>query len=116
MASYPDNIRTCLKKYADFSDLADRAEFWHWTLTVWGICIVLASFLGDPELAPPSAWEPVLRIFQLLTLLPTFAVATRRLRDAGLRPYTLLWLLLPFIGWLVLFSSLVAGTTTEDKQ
>lgn len=116
MSSYPDNIRTCLSKYADFRGRADRAEFWHWTLTVWGVCIVLASFLGDPELAPPSVWEPVLRIFQLFTLLPTFAVATRRLRDAGLSPLTLLWLLLPLIGWLILFGCLVAASKQEATQ
>ena len=95
-------IRTCLQHYADFRGRAPLSEFWYWLLMVWGVCIVLLTLMGDPELNPDSIWEYWLRVFQLATLLPTLAVTVRRLRDAGSSIWHLLWVFFPIIGWRVL--------------
>ena len=34
MMTFPDAVKTCLRKYGDFSGRATRAEYWWWVLAV----------------------------------------------------------------------------------
>jgi uncharacterized membrane protein YhaH (DUF805 family) len=48
-------------------------------------------------------WIPFVNIvWYLITFLPYIFAQLRRLRDAGYSGYSLLWWLLPFVGWAVL--------------
>jgi uncharacterized membrane protein YhaH (DUF805 family) len=102
-------IQTVFSKYAGFEGRAGRAEFWWWilfttlvsaglnTLSVAMTPLVDMPYLhltSQPASGLAGAWS-------LAVLLPTLAVAVRRLRDAGYRWTSLLWLLLPLAGLIV---------------
>lgn len=84
-------IERCFKKYAEFNGRARRAEFWWWVLFVfilsWGGQIISQSF-GT--------------LVSLLTLLPSLAVAARRLHDTGRSGWWQLIGFIPIVGWLVM--------------
>ena len=102
-------VRTCITKYAAFDGRASRPEFWWWVLFWWlvsaatgivdsaiGMTINLVWWGNDTE------FDLFQSIAQLIMLLPSAAVATRRFRDAGRSYWNFLWLLLPVVGWVVL--------------
>jgi uncharacterized membrane protein YhaH (DUF805 family) len=84
-------VKTCLNKYADFKGRAARPEFWWFALATFVVSAVLNQVI--PMLGA---------LFSLAVLLPSLAVAARRLHDIGKSGWFLLLLLIPVIGWLVL--------------
>lgn len=92
-----DAITTCFRKYADFSGRAPRPEFW-WFVAFQVIAFLVAGTLDVvlfPDIAraePPTVY-PLSEVAGLALLLPTFAVAARRLHDTGTRSETALILL-----------------------
>ena len=52
--------------------------------------------------AADSEFDLFQSIAQLIMLLPSIAVGTRRFRDAGKSYWNFLWVLLPVVGWIVL--------------
>ncbi|HWI30390.1 MAG TPA: DUF805 domain-containing protein [Microbacterium sp.] len=91
-----DAIRVVFQKYATFEGRATRSEFWYWYLFV--SIVVIGSVL--------ISWIPLLGallvvgivLFALAVLIPNYAVAVRRLRDAGYHWAFLLLALVPFGG------------------
>lgn len=77
-------ISTCMvKKYADFSGRASRSEFWFFTLFLF-----LAGFVSaiiDMMILNfhPDDIGPINLIVTVITLIPTIAVAARRLHDVN---------------------------------
>jgi uncharacterized membrane protein YhaH (DUF805 family) len=87
--TFTDSIKTCFTKYADFNGCASRSEFWWWSLFLFLASFVLSMFsatLGG--------------IFSLATLLPSIAVAARRLHDTDRSGWLQLIALIPLIGWI----------------
>jgi uncharacterized membrane protein YhaH (DUF805 family) len=100
--SFGDAIATVFRKYAEFTGRASRSEFW------W---FALFSFLVSSALGALNVWttEGVISIgsslaslWSIAVLVPSLAVAVRRLRDAGHAWTELFWLLLPIAGLIVL--------------
>ncbi len=89
--SFPQAIRVCLTKYAEFDGFATRAEFWWFALFV---VLVVGAFSYLSE-----AWGSIAMI---ALLLPFLAVGARRLREAGQNPWWLLFLLVPVGGIIIL--------------
>ncbi len=90
------NYVTVLKKYVEFSGRATRSEFW-WFVLANCIVSILIGFIGG------LIGTDVLSIlYGLAVLLPSLAVAVRRLRDAGFNPWLLLIGLIPLVGAIVL--------------
>ena len=85
------SIRTCLTKYAQFTGLASRAEFWWFTLFVVLVAGALA-YLSQP-------WS---NVFLVAMLLPFFAAGARRLHDIGKSAWWLLFVLVPAGGIILL--------------
>jgi uncharacterized membrane protein YhaH (DUF805 family) len=83
-------ISTCLSKYANFNGRASRPEFW-WFFLFQILVTIAAGMIGDV----------VSGLAGLALLLPSIAVATRRLHDVGRSGW---WQLLSLtgIGFLVL--------------
>ncbi len=118
--SFGNAVRTCFRKYVDFSGRAGRSEFWWFVLfvTLVGIVVwVLDNLLGltytsvdstyvisgvdYSQYATSFGW--LYTIWALATLLPTLAVGARRLHDRSASGW---WQVLLFcctgIGFLVL--------------
>lgn len=86
-----ESIRVCFTKYAEFSGKAQRPEFWWFTLFI----TLVGAALGYLS-------EAFVGIFTIATLLPFLAVGARRLNDVGKSTWSLLYLLLPVAGIIVL--------------
>lgn len=85
-------VKTCFRKYVDFSGRAARPEFW-WFFLFQVIALVLARIIGGGVLYG---------IVALALLLPGLAVGARRLHDIDKSGWFLLLGLIPLIGALVL--------------
>lgn len=95
-----------LKNYVGFSGRARRQEYWMFALFSFVISIALSivdNILGTSILGP---------IYSLAVLLPTLAVAFRRLHDTGRSAWWLLLGLIPLIGFIVL----IVFAATEGEQ
>lgn len=87
----------CLRNYLTFSGRARRKEYWMFTLfgTIFGI--VFAIIDGVLDSYPLFSF-----FFGLAILLPSIAVAVRRLHDTGKSGAWYLISLIPFVGGIVL--------------
>lgn len=87
--------------YADFEGRARRSEYWYYTLfnaiIMYGLFGMM--FLGDGMIFMYF----IAIIYALATLVPTLAVAVRRLHDVGKSGWFILIGLIPLIGgiWLL---------------
>ncbi len=92
-----------LRKYATFSGRARRKEYWHYVLFYVLIYVALlivdavtGTFSMESELGFFSG------VFALGTLLPSMAVAVRRLHDTDRSGWWLLLGVIPLVGAVVL--------------
>ena len=94
-----DAIATALRRFAEFRGRASRPELWWWMLfTALGTAVLSAIPFDEAR----ASGSPYVAIWSLVVLLPTLAVAVRRLRDAGRGWRHLFWILLPAAGPIVL--------------
>lgn len=82
------------KHYLDFGGRATRTQFWLFVLFNFIITVIL-GFFGETG-------HTVSMVYSLAVLLPSLAIAARRLRDGGFTPWLLFLLLLPILGPLAL--------------
>lgn len=97
-------VTICMKKYADFSGRASRSEYWWFALFIIAGGALL-SMLNDK----------VGFAFYLVTLLPSIAVATRRLHDRDRSGWFQLVMLIPIIGIFILIYFLVQEGTGPNQ-
>jgi uncharacterized membrane protein YhaH (DUF805 family) len=100
--SFGTAISTVFGKYADFSGRASRPEFWWFIL----FAALVSTALGQLNFVTPDGVVAIgtslASVWAVATLVPTLAVAVRRLRDGGRRWTELLWLLVPIAGLIVI--------------
>lgn len=84
--------------YIDFAGRATRTQFWLFALFNFIVYIVL--YILASKVA--SFFSILLTIYSLALLLPSLAIAARRLHDIGRSAWWLLLLLVPVIGPIVL--------------
>lgn len=106
--SFADAVRRGFRRYVTFDGRASRAEFWYWYLFVVGVLLVLvvpSAAIGSATASPDGSVGPVFVVgfvaaglFYAAVLLPTIAVACRRLHDAG---FSGLYLLLGLVTGLI---------------
>lgn len=88
----------CLKlHYADFNGRARRSEFWYFVLCNAIVSAVLSLIFGLIKL------PFVAGLYSLAVLVPSLAVAVRRMHDIGKSGWFLLVSLIPLVGviWLI---------------
>ena len=96
-----NSIEQTLSKYFLFSGRSGRREFWTWVLmmlviSVTVICtLAVLAFILDHaySMVLSSLYKSILMslgLFWLAMFFPTLTVSARRLRDAGICPWTLL--------------------------
>lgn len=106
-----------LLKYAQFGGRARRKEYWYFTLfniifsfTLGFIDGLVGSF--DPEIGIGLLGG----IYSLAVLIPSIAVAFRRLHDTGRSGWWLLIGFIPLIGAIVLLIFMVSDSSEEENQ
>ena len=103
MVGFGEAVSRGFRKYFTFSGRATRAETWWWVLFTFlaGIVLVVVDTLtgtmgmfGDSGLLGG--------LFELATLVPSLALAARRLHDINRTAWWLLLLFVLVVGWIVL--------------
>ena len=87
-------LRLFFTRYVDFKGRSRRSEFWWATLVTGVIGAILGTLFAKAQI--------VSYIWSLAILLPTVAVAIRRLHDVGKSWVWYLWNLLPVVGQIIL--------------
>ncbi len=125
-------IQTCFRKYADFTGRASRPEYWWFilftalvsaALGIVGSVTALGSFgplgmynmMGGRYGGGYSGYgtSTLSELWSLAVLLPSLAVAVRRLRDSGRSWGNLFWILLPIVGLIILIVQLCQPSVTD---
>ena len=89
--TFQESIRVCFTKYFDFSGRATRSEYW------WFFLFLVLAGLLCAVLSPIASG-----LFTLATVVPSTAVATRRLHDTRRSGWWQLIILVPLLGIIVL--------------
>lgn len=91
-----------LRKYATFDGRAHRTEFWMFVLV--NIIVSIGLNIVDAIIGTDGALGAGLlsSIYALAILIPTLAVAVRRLHDIGRSGWWLLIALIPIVGFIIL--------------
>ena len=108
-----------LKKYAQFSGRARRAEYWWFYLLIILVSVALAivdSMIIGIEAMDTYGGGPLMGLFGLGILLPSLGVSFRRIHDLDRSAWWLLIGLIPLIGGLILlFWFVQRGTVGENR-
>jgi uncharacterized membrane protein YhaH (DUF805 family) len=96
--SFQEAVVSCFRQYAGFSGRARRSEFWWF----WVFAILVSAVLGIIDQALGSKTGVLTAIFPIVILLPSLAVAVRRLHDGGHSGWLLLIGLIPILGWVLI--------------
>ena len=107
--SFTEAIKTCFKKYVDFSGRARRSEYWFWALFTALVGTVAAFIDGKDS-------NLVAGIVSLAFFLPNLSVAVRRMHDAGKSGWYLLMSLIPLVGWIFVLIKLVTDSVPGPNE
>lgn len=105
-----------LKKYTVFQGRARRKEYWMFTLFSFLIYIALATIDGILGMGGEGGAGLFTMLYSLAVLLPSLAVAIRRLHDTGRSGWWLLISLVPIVGGIVLLVFLVLDSQPVSNQ
>jgi len=98
-------ISAGFRKYINFSDRSSRSEYWYWIL--FTIIVGLVAALIDIQLNTQASSS----VFNLVTAIPTIAVAVRRLHDIDRSGWWVLIGLIPLLGLILLLVWFVSEGT-----
>lgn len=99
------------KHYATFTGVAPRRAFWMFML----VNLVISSIIMAFEIITRNpSW--IDGLYSLITLLPFLALLVRRLRDTGLSLWSLLVLLIPGVGMIVMTYFLCLPSQPRSQQ
>ncbi len=118
------------KQYAEFSGRSGRRDYWMFILihTIITIVVTLLAGLGimiGILLVSGALWVAgvsyygsitLLLIYYAATLIPSLAIATRRLHDTGYSGRYLLLLFIPIVGAIILFIFTIRGSQPGHNQ
>ena len=94
-------VKSCLKRYAQFSGRASRSEYWFFQLALFILyipIIIAKAVLAECDAEVVGVLLEL--IFRLATLVPIIAVAARRCHDTGRSGW---FMLIPIYGWVLFF-------------
>jgi uncharacterized membrane protein YhaH (DUF805 family) len=105
-----------LKKYAEFNGRARRKEYWMFFL--FNLLISIGLSIIDTMTGAVNQWGLGLLsgLYGLAVLVPSIAVAVRRLHDTDRSGWWLLISLIPLIGVIVLLVFLLLDGTPGDNK
>ncbi len=100
-----------LTKYARLEGRSTRSAFWYFHL----VNLMMHFIIGFIIAFLPSLFM-MFSIYLLLTLIPILALGVRRLHDIGKSAWWLFIVLIPFIGYIILFIFLVKKSQAEQNK
>ena len=103
--------KVVLENYANFQGRARRAEFWWFTL----VNIIAAVVLSILIQVSGIFWV-LYAIYVIGLIVPSIAVAVRRLHDTDKSAWYLLIYLIPFVGWIVMIVFYATDSTRGTNQ
>jgi len=106
-----------LKQYTDFNGRARRKEYWMFVLfnLIFSvIAMILDNVFGIAM--EGIGYGPLYGIYLLAIILPSLAVAVRRLHDIGKSGWMILITLIPLIGGIWLLVLLATDSNPGDNQ
>lgn len=124
-------VKRFFKKYATFSGRASRGEYWWIALLNVVVFAVLYALLIPGLIAASTAASTggtaqpgagyyvitsLLGLWSLATLVPSIAVAVRRLHDTGHSGWFYLLGLIPFVGAIILIIFFASPTSPNAEQ
>lgn len=101
--TFQESIKTCFRKYADFTGRATRSEYW-WFFLFYFLATAAGSLIHDA----------VGGLISLACLVPSLAAAARRLHDTNRSGWWQLIVFIPFIGVIILIVFLAQDTRPEE--
>lgn len=113
--SFTQAIQSAFANFFTLSGRAPRSEYWYFIL----FCLLGSLALGVIDgvvFGASLGLAPLSLIFSLVTLVPSIAVAFRRIHDVDKSGWWLLIGLVPFVGWLVLLYFFVQKGTDGDNR
>jgi len=106
-----------LKKYTVFSGRAQRAEYWYFVLFNMIVGVALSMIdQATGTLDPDSGVGLLGGLYSLAVLLPSLAVAVRRLHDTGRSGWWMFILLIPLIGVIALLIFFVQDSQDGSNE
>ena len=108
-------IAACFSKYADFHGRAARPEYW-WFALFNALASILASIVDKNVIGDVIGVPVVQAIVALALVVPTVAVAVRRLHDTDRSGWWLLIAFVPLIGAILLLVWFCSRGTTASNR
>ncbi len=106
-----------IKRFAEFKGRSRRKEYWMFFL--FGIIVGVVTSILDIMLGSVESFGdngPINGISSLFLLVPSIAVAVRRLHDIDRSGWWFLLILIPVLGWIALLVFYVTeGTRGENR-
>jgi uncharacterized membrane protein YhaH (DUF805 family) len=113
--------KVVFKNYANFEGRARRSEYWYFTLIsvilvllYFAIGIIFVGFIEIEALAPIITGLAILTYLGLL--IPSLAVAVRRLHDVGKSGWMILISLIPIVGAIWLLVLMVTDSNPGENE
>jgi uncharacterized membrane protein YhaH (DUF805 family) len=103
MIGFPEAIRNGFDQYLSAKGRASRAEYWWW----WLLVAVLSALTEGSVLGS---------LILLALFIPSVTVLVRRLHDTGRSGWSLLIVLVPFVGFIALLYFLVQPGDTASNR
>lgn len=89
--------QNAFSRYADFSGRTSVGGFWRFVAVNFVVALVLAILTNIS-----SIFLVIYLIYGLAVLIPSLAIAIRRLHDTGKTGWFVLFGLIPFVGFIIL--------------
>ena len=105
--NFIESIKTCYKKFFDFSGRASKSEYWWfqlYTIIIYGMQFV---FQGDLVL--------VFSILVIANIIPLYAAGVRRLHDTDKSGWMVLISVIPLIGLYIIVLLIADGTKGKNR-
>jgi uncharacterized membrane protein YhaH (DUF805 family) len=104
-----------IKNYAGFSGRAGRREYWMFFLIYILIYIALAILASILPSALATVFGILTMVFAIGLLIPSLAVAVRRLHDTDHSGWWMLLCIVPFAGLYILYLLIIEGTQGSNR-
>jgi uncharacterized membrane protein YhaH (DUF805 family) len=105
--NFTESIKTCYKKFFDFSGRASKSEFWWFQLYAIIIYVLMFVFQGDLSI-----------LFSIITIanaIPNWAASVRRLHDTDKSGWWVLISIIPILGLIIFFLLMVDGSKGKNR-